>query len=111
MWEALLGILAEGVPAPTLAARFHRALAGVVVEIAVRLANCIETAVLSGGVFQNRYLLELVSDGLHGHGFRVLSPRQAPANDGGLSLGQAAIAAARQITRDNSAQRQAGSCV
>ena len=97
MWEALLGDLAHGVPTPTLAARFHRGLAGAVVEIAVQLANGIETAVLSGGVFQNRYLLELVTDGLRGGGFRVLSPHEVPANDGGLSLGQAVIAAARRL--------------
>jgi hydrogenase maturation protein HypF len=79
--------------------------------MAAQLANGAGTAVLSGGVFQNRVLLELVTDGLRGRGFRVLAPRQVLANDGGLSLGQAAIAAARQIARDNSAQRQAGSCV
>jgi hydrogenase maturation protein HypF len=111
MWEAMLSELAEGVPAPTLAARFHRGLAHAVVDMAAQLANGAGTAVLSGGVFQNRVLLELVTDGLRGRGFRVLAPRQVPANDGGLSLGQAAIAAARQIARDNSAQRQAGSCV
>lgn len=111
MWEALLRNLAEGTPASIVAARFHRGLAGAVVDMAAQLANGIETAVLSGGVFQNRVLLELVTDGLRGSGFRVLSPREVPANDGGLSLGQAAIAAARQITKDNSAQRQASSCV
>jgi hydrogenase maturation protein HypF len=111
MWETLLRDLAEGTPASTVAARFHRGLAGAVVEMAVQLANGTETAVLSGGAFQNRFLLELVTDGLRGRGFRVLSPRQVPANDGGLSLGQAAIAAARQITRDNPVQRQSGSCV
>jgi hydrogenase maturation protein HypF len=111
MWETLLSELAGGTPASIVAARFHRDLAGAVVHMAARLAKGTETAVLSGGVFQNRILLELVTDGLRGSGFRVLSPRQVPANDGGLSLGQAAIAAARQITRDNPAQRQVGSCV
>jgi hydrogenase maturation protein HypF len=111
MWEALLRDLADHTPAPVVAARFHRGLAGAVVKMAAQLVNGAETAVLSGGVFQNRVLLELVTEGLQGRGFRVLSPRQVPANDGGLSLGQAAIAAARQIARDNPAQRQAGSCV
>jgi hydrogenase maturation protein HypF len=111
MWETVLRDLAEGMPAPVMAARFHRGLAEAVVDMATRLARGASTAALSGGSFQNRFLLELVTDGLRGQGFRVLSPQQVPANDGGLSLGQAAIAAARQITRDNSAQRQASACV
>lgn len=111
MWEALLRDLADHTPAPIVAARFHNGLAGAVVDMAAQLANGTKTAVLSGGVFQNRVLLELVTDGLYGRGFHVLAPRQVPANDGGLSLGQAAVAAARQITKDNPAQRQAGSCV
>jgi hydrogenase maturation protein HypF len=54
---------------------------------------------LSGGVFQNRILFDLVRDGLCDAGLRVLTHRQVPANDGGLALGQAAIAAARLITQ------------
>ena len=83
--------------AAIMAARFHRGLADAVVEMAAQLAPGIETAVLSGGAFQNRILLELVMEGLRIRGFRVLAPRQVPANDGGLSLGQAVIAAARWL--------------
>ena len=50
--------------------------------------------VLSGGVFQNRRLLESVSTGLHAAGLRVLVPRRLPVNDGGIAYGQAAVAAA-----------------
>jgi hydrogenase maturation protein HypF len=95
MWKTLLRDLADCTPAPIMAARFHRGLADAVVEMAAQLAPGIETAVLSGGAFQNRILLELVMEGLRSRGFRVLAPRQVPANDGGLSLGQAVIAAAR----------------
>jgi hydrogenase maturation protein HypF len=51
--------------------------------------------VLSGGVFQNRLLLAQTSSQLQGLGLRVLTPRRLPANDGGISYGQAAIAATR----------------
>jgi len=54
---------------------------------------------LSGGVFQNRILLEQVAGRLGAAGLRVLSHRQVPANDGGLSLGQAVVAAARRRAR------------
>ena len=53
MWEVLLQDLADRTPAPIVAARFHRGLAGAVVDMAAQLANGAETAVLSGGVFQN----------------------------------------------------------
>ena len=49
---------------------------------------------LSGGVMQNALLLEGAASGLAAAGFDILQPRSLPANDGGLSLGQAAIAAA-----------------
>ena len=111
MWEALLQDLANRTPASIIAARFHRGLADAVVDMAARVANGIQTAVLSGGAFQNRFLLELVSDGLRGRGFRVLSPCRVPANDGGLSLGQAVIAAARQVIGCHSANMQAVPCV
>ena len=53
-----------------------------------------DVVVLSGGVFQNRRLLESVSDALAGAGLRVLAPERLPPNDGGISYGQAAVAAA-----------------
>jgi hydrogenase maturation protein HypF len=54
----------------------------------------IDAVVLSGGVFQNRLLLELTRSGLEDRGMRVLVPRLLPPNDGGVSFGQAAVAAA-----------------
>ena len=50
---------------------------------------------LSGGVFQNRLLLERTAGLLEGEGLRVLFPRLLPPNDGGISYGQAAVAASR----------------
>jgi hydrogenase maturation protein HypF len=57
----------------------------------------IRTVVLSGGVFQNRILLERVLAGLTARGLTVLTHSRVPCNDGGLALGQAAIAAARLL--------------
>ena len=76
--------------------RFHRAVAGATVEACVALAAAhgTEVVVLSGGVFQNRRLLESVSAGLAAAGLRVLVPERLPVNDGGISYGQAAVAAA-----------------
>jgi hydrogenase maturation protein HypF len=58
-------------------------------------ARGLDSAVLSGGVFQNRRLLESVSQGCAAAGLRVLVPERLPVNDGGISFGQAAVAAAR----------------
>ena len=105
MWQALLGDLILGTPIPVIAARFHKGLAIVIARMAEKLSryecgresehDAIVTVALSGGVFQNRVLSEQVVARLTGMGFRVLTHRQVPANDGGLSLGQAVIAAAR----------------
>ena len=77
------------------AAWFHTALAAALVDVALSLAaeRGLETAALSGGVFQNRRLTDLAADGLERGGLRVLVHRRVPPNDGGISLGQAAIAA------------------
>jgi hydrogenase maturation protein HypF len=81
-----------------ISAAFHHTLAAITVEAAelARAKTGLDTAALSGGVFQNRLLLRLVRDGLRSAGFTVLTHRQVPANDGGLSLGQAVIALHRK---------------
>ncbi|MDX6213338.1 MAG: hydrogenase maturation protein HypF [Frankiales bacterium] len=88
--------LLAGVPVPTLAARFHNTLADVVRDVCARLReqHRLETVALSGGVFQNALLVTRCLSRLETAGFEVLTHRQVPPNDGGLSLGQAAVATA-----------------
>jgi len=85
--------------AARISAGLHRATAAMTVEMLCRLSKKtgIKKAALSGGVFQNRVLLELVAEGLRGKGLRPHFNRLVPANDGGLSLGQ--CWAARQSVR------------
>jgi len=96
---AILTDLAAGVPVSTISARFHAGLARVTVEACVLAAERAEVdlAVLSGGVFQNRLLLELTATGLEEAGLRVLVPERLPPNDGQIALGQVAVAAARPL--------------
>ena len=96
-----------GAGADLVAARFHNGLAHAVVEAvrAVRERSGLETAALSGGVFQNMLLLERVVAGLEDAGFRVLVHSRVPANDGGIALGQAVIAAARDRAAAGGEQR------
>jgi hydrogenase maturation protein HypF len=86
-----------GAPAAAVASRFHntiaRATAGACTVLARR--RRVQTIVLSGGVFQNRRLLEATAALLAGAGLDVLTPERLPPNDGGISFGQAAVAAAR----------------
>ncbi|HXQ41009.1 MAG TPA: carbamoyltransferase HypF [Candidatus Udaeobacter sp.] len=104
MWNAILGDLILRTPLPVMAARFHKGLARVIATMAKKLAGCdspdgprFDTVALSGGCFQNRILFEEVVRRLEVEGFRVLTHADVPANDGGLALGQAAVAAARLI--------------
>jgi hydrogenase maturation protein HypF len=102
MWDPLLSDLTNGVPAPVVAARFHRGLAGGIAEMAGKLGErrSFDAVALSGGCFQNAVLFSQVSRLLRGRGFAVLSHAAVPANDGGLALGQAAVAAAQLIEGD-----------
>ncbi|HKO27928.1 MAG TPA: carbamoyltransferase HypF, partial [Solirubrobacteraceae bacterium] len=86
----------RGVPAGTIATRFHSAIAHATVEACIAAAAEHETEliVLSGGVFANRRLLADSEAGLSAAGLRVLTPERLPAGDGGISYGQAAVAAA-----------------
>jgi hydrogenase maturation protein HypF len=104
MWQALLGDIILDTPVGIMSARFHRGLAKVIVKMVDKLASRISKddeplpqVALSGGVFQNRILFELVLSGLQAKGFSVLTHSQVPCNDGGLALGQAVIAAARWL--------------
>ena len=94
---ALLADLQRGESPGRMAARFHRAVARMVVEVcrALRERTGLERVALSGGVWQNMLLLRLTLEGLEEAGFAVLIHRQVPTNDGGLALGQAAVALAR----------------
>lgn len=98
-WRAVLADLQQGVSRRVIAARFHLGLADAVVAMAVRMARSqgVDNVALSGGVFQNRTLFERVDNGLRVCGLQPLTHRKVPTNDGGLSLGQAIIAAARRI--------------
>jgi hydrogenase maturation protein HypF len=81
----------------TVAGRFHCGLSSAVVRACaeIRTRTGLSTVALSGGVFQNVLLLTQTVDGLEAEGFTVLTHSRVPPNDGGISLGQAAVAAAR----------------
>jgi hydrogenase maturation protein HypF len=99
--RAVVEELEAGVAPPLIAARFHNGLAGATVAAceALRQATGLEAVALSGGVFQNLLLLERTATGLEQRGFRVLVHSRVPPNDGGISLGQAAVAGARARSR------------
>jgi hydrogenase maturation protein HypF len=98
--EAMLEDSRRGVDVGMIAARFHNALAEAILAVAKAVGE--PKVALTGGCFQNRLLTERASQRLREAGFDVLLHRQVPPNDGGISLGQIAVAAAR-MERDESA--------
>ena len=91
------GVLADleaGASPGVVGARLHVTVAALVLDLCrrVRAAAGLSAVALSGGVFQNRLLADLCSDRLAGDGFQVLGAGFVPVNDGGVSLGQAAVA-------------------
>jgi len=93
MWAAIIKDFRRGVDRGTIAARFHRTIAEIIFYYSCRAREelGLETVGLSGGVFQNTYLLKLASQLLADNGFTVLTHRLVPPNDGGIALGQAVI--------------------
>ncbi len=91
--ESVLADLRRGVPQGIIAARFHQALVEAIVSVSQAAAQ--PKVALTGGCFQNRLLVERAAERLERAGFEVLLHRQVPPNDGGISLGQVAVAAAR----------------
>jgi hydrogenase maturation protein HypF len=90
MIESILADVKHGVAAGVISVKFHNALA----EAVVTIANCVgeERVALSGGCFQNRYLTERVVRRLRAEGFRPYWHQRVPPNDGGIALGQVAVA-------------------
>lgn len=95
--RAIVNDLRASVTAPTVSGRFHGALANMIVSqcVALRELHQLDQVALSGGVFQNRLLTTMTLSRLRRAGFEAFTNNRVPANDGGISFGQAAVAAAR----------------
>jgi hydrogenase maturation protein HypF len=92
--EGILQDLADGLDPAEIGWRFHNSLADMIATVCGQIAGetGLQAVALSGGCFQNRLLLALVLPLLERHGFHTLLHQQVPCNDGGISLGQAALA-------------------
>jgi hydrogenase maturation protein HypF len=103
LWHALVEDLRNNVPRQEIAARFHSGIAQglIAATVGARESTGITQVALSGGCMHNRRLARLLRSGLEEEGFQVLEHRQVSPGDGGLSYGQAAVAAAileREVT-------------
>jgi hydrogenase maturation protein HypF len=98
--RAMIDDMRRGCTTGPIAAGFHRAVAELIADTTDRLreATGIERVALSGGVFQNVLLLRLARAALEARGLRVLTHRLVPPNDGGLALGQVAVAGWRRAS-------------
>ncbi|WP_017656015.1 carbamoyltransferase HypF [Fortiea contorta] len=99
IWQVLLNDLQRQSPQAFIATKFHISLAKIIVEMVKHLCQeqLISQVVLTGGVFQNSILLTQVTQRLEALEIQVLTHSLVPNNDGGISLGQAVIAAANSI--------------
>ena len=97
MIRAIVSEIQQGVPVSSIASCFHRSVAALLATTCsgVRARTGLNIVALSGGVFQNRLLLEQLVTRLEEMAFQVYINRRVPPNDGGISLGQIAVAAAR----------------
>ncbi len=93
--------ISDGCAAATISARFHNSVINIIFAMSDILSRetGIRKVVLSGGTFQNKYMLKRLENGLKAAGYEVFSPCAIPANDGGIALGQLAVAAARRRQR------------
>lgn len=84
----------DGVPGRAISAKFHLGVAELIVNMALRIRDerGLNRVALSGGVFQNVFLLKAAYRSLADVGFEALTHSRVPTNDGGISLGQVAIA-------------------
>jgi hydrogenase maturation protein HypF len=92
--QSIVEDMSAKTPVGQIGANFHRTIAEMAIDICwhARKSTGLKEVALSGSVWQNQILLDLVRDGLQQDGFVVYSHKQVPANDAGLALGQAVIA-------------------
>jgi len=97
-FEEMIADLKKGEDISEIAGKFHNTIVQVIVEVAekMRKQTGLNKVVLSGGTFQNRILLEKAEQKLKEINFAVYSQSGIPSNDGGIALGQLAIAAKRR---------------
>lgn len=95
LFEGLLGDIRSGISVPEIAARFHNTIVDIIVRVCeiIRGNTGLDSVALSGGCFMNRRLLTRSIERLKQAGFRVYAHQEIPTNDGGISLGQVAVAA------------------
>lgn len=98
MFEEVVMSLNKGIDRRILATKFHNTIINIIFAFAkkMRAERGLDKVVLSGGSFQNRYILERTENLLIENGFKVYSHLETPANDGSLSLGQLVIAAKKR---------------
>ena len=99
MFPEILADMNAGIPIAVIALRFHTTIASATTDICLNISGStdLNRIILSGGVFQNRLLTELVYTALVKRGLQVFTHRLVPPNDGGIALGQTAIAGRRKI--------------
>lgn len=98
LWEGMVADLEGGVRAGVISARFHNTVAKMILEACLRIRKetAIDQVALTGGVFQNRFLMQKAAESLTGAGFQLVLHRRLPPNDSGIALGQAMIAVAKE---------------
>ena len=96
MVQAIVKDVTDGISPDIISAKFHHSIADIIIKITKEISKKtgIDRVILSGGTFQNRILLEEAEVLLHDQGFYVYHPEEFPVNDGGIALGQLAVAAA-----------------
>ena len=101
--RAIVGDIRDGVPRGIIAARFHNGMVSLLADAAEAIASTsrMSRVAVSGGVFQNAYLLEHLVPELEARGLGVFTHEEVPANDACISLGQAFVARQWLMSRGN----------
>ena len=99
MLADILADIGAGIQSAVIAHRFHQTVASAAADLCLRISDAtgLDRVIFSGGVFQNRLLTEMIYTALSDKGLNVFTHRLVPPNDGGIALGQAAIAGRRSI--------------